>query len=150
QPAKPDLKDVGPERHQMSPAVAGVGDGRAFFNEAFRDFSQKTQRTAFAAAIARATVPKVANDRTPDHAREMIGKALAAFPAWRDTDHIARATCLTKAAAAMRAQRDALSGVMIKESGKTWREADADVCEAIDFCEYYARMAVGLFERKRV
>ena len=28
---------------------------------------------------------------------------------------------------------------MIREAGKPWREADADVCEAIDFCEYYAR-----------
>jgi delta 1-pyrroline-5-carboxylate dehydrogenase len=35
----------------------------------------------------------------------------------------------------MRQQRDGLAALMIKESGKTWREADADVCEAIDFCE---------------
>ena len=30
------------------------------------------------------------------------------------------------------------------ECAKPWREADADVCEAIDFCEYYAREAVRL------
>ena len=35
-------------------------------------------------------------------------------------------------------------------TGKTWREADGDVCEAIDFCEYYARMAVGLFRPTRL
>jgi RHH-type proline utilization regulon transcriptional repressor/proline dehydrogenase/delta 1-pyrroline-5-carboxylate dehydrogenase len=57
---------------------------------------------------------------------------------------------LVRAAAIMRQQRDGLSGVMIKEAGKTWREADADVCEAIDFCEYYARCAVGLFSRQRI
>ena len=28
---------------------------------------------------------------------------------------------------------------LVVEAGKTWPEADADVCEAIDFCEYYAR-----------
>jgi 1-pyrroline-5-carboxylate dehydrogenase len=28
---------------------------------------------------------------------------------------------------------------LVTEAGKTWPEADADVCEAIDFCEYYAR-----------
>ena len=28
--------------------------------------------------------------------------------------------------------------------GKPWPEADADVCEAIDFCEYYAREAARL------
>ena len=39
---------------------------------------------------------------------------------------------------------------MIREAGKTWREADADICEAIDFCEYYARVAVGLFQPTRL
>ncbi len=39
---------------------------------------------------------------------------------------------------------------MIREAGKPWREADADVCEAIDFCEYYARYAVGLFRPQRL
>jgi RHH-type transcriptional regulator, proline utilization regulon repressor / proline dehydrogenase / delta 1-pyrroline-5-carboxylate dehydrogenase len=149
-PGAPDLSEIGPERHRLSPAVPSLGNGRPFFNEPFRDFSFKSQREAFAAAIARATVPKIANDRTPAQAGEMVGKALAAFPAWRDFDPLKRADVLIRAAAAMRAQRDALSGVMIKEAGKTWREADADVCEAIDFCEYYARFAVGLFRRQRL
>ncbi len=39
---------------------------------------------------------------------------------------------------------------MIREAGKTWREADADVCEAIDFCEYYARQSPRLFSRERL
>ncbi len=147
---KADLSATAPERHQMTPAVEGVGDSRPFFNEPLRDFAQKSQREAFAAAIARATVPKVANDRTPEQAQEMVGKAAAAFAGWRDVEPRVRAGALTKAAGLMRAQRDGLAGVMIKESGKTWREADADVCEAIDFCEYYARLAVRLFERQRV
>ena len=50
----------------------------------------------------------------------------------------------------MRARRDELSGVLIRESGKTWREADADVCEAIDFCEYYARQAFALETPRRL
>jgi RHH-type proline utilization regulon transcriptional repressor/proline dehydrogenase/delta 1-pyrroline-5-carboxylate dehydrogenase len=149
-PDKPDLFEIAPERHALTPAVPGVGNERPFFNESFRDFSQANQREAFAKAIAGATVPKVANDRTPQQAAEMLGRAAAAFPAWRDTDPRTRAAVLTRAAALMRSQRDGLAGVMIKEAGKTWREADADVCEAIDFCEYYARMAVPLFERKRV
>jgi RHH-type proline utilization regulon transcriptional repressor/proline dehydrogenase/delta 1-pyrroline-5-carboxylate dehydrogenase len=127
-----------------------VGNGRPFINEPLRDFSQKAVRETFAAAIARATVPKVANDRTPAQGAEMIARAFKASPAWRDFDPRGRAKVLTLAAEAMRRQRDALSGVMIKEAGKTWREADADVCEAIDFCEYYARLAVPLFERQRL
>ena len=43
-------------------------------------------------------------------------------------------------------RRDEMAGIMIREAGKPWREADADTCEAIDFCEYYARRAVGLFQ----
>ncbi len=148
QPA--DLLAIAPERHRLTPGVPGVGDGRPFFTEAVRDFSVKAQRDAFAAAIARATVPKIANDRTVDQAKDMIAKADAAFAAWRDTDPRKRAEVLVRTAALMRRQRDGLAGVMIKESGKTWREADADVCEAIDFCDYYARLAVPLFERTRL
>jgi RHH-type proline utilization regulon transcriptional repressor/proline dehydrogenase/delta 1-pyrroline-5-carboxylate dehydrogenase len=50
----------------------------------------------------------------------------------------------------MRARRDELSAIVALESGKTWREADADVCEAIDFCEYYARESTRLFARARL
>ena len=50
----------------------------------------------------------------------------------------------------MRKRRDELSAIMIREAGKPWREADADTCEAIDFCEYYAREAVHLFQPERL
>ena len=50
----------------------------------------------------------------------------------------------------MRERRDELSGLIVRENGKDWRNADADVCEAIDFCTYYAREAVSLFEPKRL
>jgi 1-pyrroline-5-carboxylate dehydrogenase len=33
---------------------------------------------------------------------------------------------------------------LVYEAGKTWPEADADVSEAIDFCEYYAREMLRL------
>src|SRR5690606_594678 len=121
-----DLYRIAPERHRLSPAPAGVGDNRPFFHESFGALSQAALRKAFAEAIARATVPRIANDKTPEQAAEMVARAAAAFPAWRDADPRARAAVLTKAAALMREQRDALAGVMIKEAGKTWREADAD------------------------
>ena len=149
--AAPAAEDrASPERHALSPAVAGVGNGRAFFNESMRDFSQASVRDAFGAAVARAVVPRVANDTTPATASGMVGAALAAFPGWRDADPIVRANVLIKGAALMRERRDELAAVMIKESGKTWREADADVCEAIDFCEFYARLAIPMFGRDRI
>ncbi len=41
-----------------------------------------------------------------------------------------------------------LAALQVRECAKPWAEADADVCEAIDFLEYYARGAVEL-ERGR-
>ncbi|MCL4219988.1 MAG: proline dehydrogenase family protein [Phycisphaerales bacterium] len=146
---KPDLCEIAAERHNLSPAHPQIGDGKPFVNEPARDFSQAGQREAFASAIQKAHVPT--HDMIDsDAAVKMLDEAYKAFPRWRDTDQVVRSQCLVKAAAAMRARRDELSGVMIKEAGKTWREADADICEAIDFCEYYARLAMPMFARKRL
>ena len=37
-----------------------------------------------------------------------------------------------------------LAALAVRECGKPWHEADADVCEAIDFLEYYALQAIAL------
>ena len=44
----------------------------------------------------------------------------------------------------MRRRRFELAAWEVYECGKPWREADADVGEAIDFCEYYAAGAIAL------
>ena len=80
----------------------------------------------------------------------MIAAANDAFPAWRDFDPIKRAQILERIAAIMLDRRDELSAIVCKEARKTWSEADADVCEAIDFCAYYARTAPELFTPKRL
>jgi len=48
------------------------------------------------------------------------------------------------AAALLRARRLELAALAVYECAKPWPEADADVCEAIDFLEYYARRALEL------
>lgn len=73
-----------------------------------------------------------------------VAAAKAYWPTWRDTPARARARCLFRLAAKMRAERDALSALMVREVGKPWGQADADVVEAIDFCEYYAREMLRL------
>ncbi len=139
-----------PERHQLMPAVHGVGDSRPFFSEPMRDFADERQRESFARAIETAKVPQVANDSTVEQATEAVRIAHDAFPSWRDTDPTQRAAIVTRAAQIMRDRRDELSAIIIKENGKDWHNADADVCEAIDFCEYYARLSVPLFEPERL
>jgi RHH-type proline utilization regulon transcriptional repressor/proline dehydrogenase/delta 1-pyrroline-5-carboxylate dehydrogenase len=79
-----------------------------------------------------------------DDADRAVAAAHAFFPTWRDTPVHERAQRVLDVAGRMRKHRDALSAVMVREVGKPWREADADVCEAIDFCEYYAREALRL------
>jgi RHH-type proline utilization regulon transcriptional repressor/proline dehydrogenase/delta 1-pyrroline-5-carboxylate dehydrogenase len=78
----------------------------------------------------------------PKDAEAAVRSALSAFPAWRDTPVQERAGLLIRAAAKARERRDELSAWEVFEAGKTWREADADVTEAIDFLEYYAREAI--------
>jgi RHH-type proline utilization regulon transcriptional repressor/proline dehydrogenase/delta 1-pyrroline-5-carboxylate dehydrogenase len=57
---------------------------------------------------------------------------------------LTRAGWLRRAANLMSARRMELAAWMVLEVGKSWREADGDVAEAIDFCHYYAGMAEWL------
>jgi RHH-type proline utilization regulon transcriptional repressor/proline dehydrogenase/delta 1-pyrroline-5-carboxylate dehydrogenase len=142
--------DQAAEWHCLSPAIDGVGDGRAMTSEPMHDFSQRDQREGFARAIAASVVPSVDGDISAEQVDQAIARSVAALPAWRDMDPVERSARISKAATLMRDRRDEFSGVMIREAGKPWREADADVCEAIDFCEYYARTAVDLFRPRRL
>jgi RHH-type transcriptional regulator, proline utilization regulon repressor / proline dehydrogenase / delta 1-pyrroline-5-carboxylate dehydrogenase len=55
-----------------------------------------------------------------------------------------RAQVLEAAAALLRGRRHDLAALQVRECAKPWAEADADVCEAIDFLRYYAARAVEL------
>lgn len=57
---------------------------------------------------------------------------------WKNRTIAERVAVMRKAAALMREQRWELAAWEVFEEGKPWREADADVAEAIDFLEYYA------------
>ncbi|MBI5834877.1 MAG: bifunctional proline dehydrogenase/L-glutamate gamma-semialdehyde dehydrogenase [Armatimonadetes bacterium] len=67
--------------------------------------------------------------------------AWAAWPAWRDTPLAQRVALLDRLGDILARDRDTLSALCVWEVGKPWREADADVAEAVDFCRYYARQA---------
>jgi RHH-type proline utilization regulon transcriptional repressor/proline dehydrogenase/delta 1-pyrroline-5-carboxylate dehydrogenase len=79
-----------------------------------------------------------------EDAEAAIAAANAAFPAWRDTPAEERAHFLFAAAKEMRRRRFELAAWEVYECGKPWREADADVAEAIDFCDYYAHEMIRL------
>jgi len=75
---------------------------------------------------------------------EAVQTATRGFQRWSTTPAVKRAEILVKAAAWMRARRAELAALAVRECAKPWDEADADVCEAIDFLEFYARGAVAL------
>ena len=85
----------------------------------------------------------------PDEARRAVEAAARAFPGWRDTPAADRAALLVRTAAILRRRRFELAAWEVFECGKPWREADADVAEAIDFCGYYARDMLRLSRPQR-
>lgn len=81
---------------------------------------------------------------TADDARAAVEAACRAAPRWVATPFGDRAAVLLRTAAALRDRRQELAALVVREVGKGWADADADVCEAIDACEYYARQALRM------
>jgi len=76
---------------------------------------------------------------TKEHAEKAITVADQVFQHWSRVAPEERARYLLKAAAIMKRRRLELAAWMVFEVSKNWVEADADVAEAIDFLEFYAR-----------
>ncbi len=140
-----------------------------FCNESPIDFSRAEHRMRFAHTLAevRGELKKPPEHGTgswieslnPADPREVIGRvrtttiaevdkaidtAVRFFPKWRDTPVPKRVGILFQAAKLMRERRWELAAREIFEVGKGWREADADVCEAIDYLDYYAHEMLRL------
>jgi 1-pyrroline-5-carboxylate dehydrogenase len=102
----------------------------------------------------RLSMPEKFNSSNPSRPDEVLGvfqkadastasraieTAAKAFERWKNVPAAKRAGILLRAARIMKKRRFELNAVMILEVGKPWLEADADVAEAIDFLEFYAR-----------
>jgi RHH-type proline utilization regulon transcriptional repressor/proline dehydrogenase/delta 1-pyrroline-5-carboxylate dehydrogenase len=73
-----------------------------------------------------------------------VEAAARGYRAWASKPAAERAEVLRGAAARLRERRLELAALQVRECAKPWGEADADVCEAIDFLEYYARAGIEL------
>ncbi|MFM8702861.1 MAG: proline dehydrogenase family protein, partial [Planctomycetia bacterium] len=87
---------------------------------------------------------------TPADADHAVRVARGAAASWQTFGWERRAEILVRAADIIRRRRFELAALETFEVGKPWREADADVAEAIDFCRYYAREALRLGTPARV
>src|SRR5579862_4376679 len=76
---------------------------------------------------------------TPELAKLAIEDAHAYFPEFSRTPVEKRIEMAARVPAIIRERKFEFDAWLVAEAGKTWYEADADVSEAIDFCEYYAR-----------
>lgn len=86
----------------------------------------------------------VSGDATEEDADRAVQAAADAFRDWSRTPVEIRARYLTKVAASMRRRLYEFSALLVYEASKNWNEAYAEVAEAIDFLEFYAREAVRL------
>ena len=87
---------------------------------------------------------------TPADADRAVATARQSLHSWQAVGWERRAEILVQAAGIMRRRRFELAAIEVFEVGKPWREADADVAEAIDFCCYYAHEALRLARPARV
>jgi 1-pyrroline-5-carboxylate dehydrogenase len=79
-----------------------------------------------------------------EHVEPAMTAALKAFDSWKNAPVEERASLLFRAADLMRQRKMDYMAWLVFEVSKNWGEADADISETIDFCEFYAREALRL------
>lgn len=126
------LEQVGRRLGQSYPLIIG---GEAIMTDETSTSINPARPEQVVGRFAKATV---------EHADQAVRAAAQAFESWRWVPPAERAGYLLKAAAIMRRRKHELAAWMTYEVSKSWAEADADVAEAIDFCEYYARQMLRL------
>jgi RHH-type proline utilization regulon transcriptional repressor/proline dehydrogenase/delta 1-pyrroline-5-carboxylate dehydrogenase len=121
--------------------VPVIIDGRARSDGEALHHVSPNLRTRLAATTTSATVADV---------EQAIGVAAKTWPAWRDLPLETRAVRLEQLGLRLAGDRFRLAAMEVHEQGKPWREADADVAEAVDFCRYYARQALQELAPRRL
>ncbi len=89
-------------------------------------------------------------DASKEQAVEAIEAANTYFDTWKKVPTEQRAMYLFKTAAIVRERKFDLAALVCYEVGKSWIEADADIAETIDFCEFYGREMLRLAEPQKL
>jgi 1-pyrroline-5-carboxylate dehydrogenase len=77
-----------------------------------------------------------------EHVEPAMQAALKAFESWSQTSVEERASVVFRVADLLRERKMEFMAWLVFEVSKNWAEADADISETIDFCEFYAREAL--------
>lgn len=72
-----------------------------------------------------------------------LANALAASASWHETPLTERSAVLIRAADLLEAHRFQIISLCLREAGKTWSNAVAELREAVDFCRYYGQQLIN-------
>jgi len=131
------VAEVGGSRHPNIPLPVDLFGG--WRNSAGIDLNDRKLLLETAEAIAAMPFKPVAGLK--ESARDAIGRAAAAFPAWSATPLETRGAILDRLADLLESHRLELMALAVKEAFKTLPDALGEVREAADFCRYYAARA---------
>jgi 1-pyrroline-5-carboxylate dehydrogenase len=87
---------------------------------------------------------------TAEMAKSAVESAHKYFDTWKKVPAEDRAKCIFRAAQIVRERKFELNALVCYEVGKSWIEADADIAETIDFCEFYGREMLRLAEPQKL
>ncbi len=132
------LADVGGRLGREYPLI--IGGREIYRDEKFRSVNPGDTRELIGTF-------QIATQEDIDNA---VKTAYEAFKSWSRVSPYERANLLLRAAEILRRRKFEISAWMVYEIGKNWAEADADVAEAIDFLEYYARLMRAMIEDKPI
>lgn len=79
-----------------------------------------------------------------DQVEPAMNAALKAYEGWSRTSVEERASLLFRVGDLLRERKFEFMAWLVFEVSKNWAEADGDISETIDFCEYYSREALRL------
>ena len=87
---------------------------------------------------------------TVEMANQAVEAANQAFERWKKVPVEERVAAVYRTGEILRKRRFDLMAWLSFEIGKTWPEADADIAELIDFCEFYGREALRLGQPQKL
>lgn len=133
-------------RHLMQQALLDVGEqlGRDCPLVIGEEVIHTTERIQSLNPAQKSEVVGSVSSGQADHVEMAVAAAREALNDWGQLTAEQRGEYLRKAAQIMRDRMFELSAWEVYECGKQWREATNDICEAIDFCDFYADEAVRL------
>jgi RHH-type proline utilization regulon transcriptional repressor/proline dehydrogenase/delta 1-pyrroline-5-carboxylate dehydrogenase len=107
------------------------------------DLSRRDMLDSLSRDVKAASLPAVPNVSLD----EAVSRAVRAFDSWSQTPASERAAALERAADRLEACTVELVSLIVREGGRTFADAVAEVREAADFCRYYAAQARNIFSR---